>query len=297
MKILITGATGFVGGNVAARTQKEGHGVCAIIRNPASRPELESRGISCFADRGSLPEAMDYFERETFDGIIHCASRFQTEHRAEDIHDLISSNIHFPTRLLECAARTNVKWFINTGTIWQHYGNSDYSPVNLYAATKQAFESIAAYYYEAANINFLTLKLSDTYGPHDTRPKIFNLWKRIARTGETLEMSPGEQLIDIVHIDDVVEAYLRAMDILRNDTARTLTGQSFAVTSGHPVRLRDLAGMYARVTGSTLHIEWGKRAYRDREVMVPWNRGRTIPGWQPMVPLEEGISALFRGER
>lgn len=279
------------------RALKEGYGVSAILRNPTARDALEKMNVSCFINEGVFAEMLDYFKRENFTGVVHCASRFQTEHKAKDIGDLVDSNVRFPTTLLECSAEAGVKWFIHTGTFWQHYDNCDYSPVNLYAATKQAFESIAQYYLETSSINFLTLKLNDTYGPNDTRPKIFNLWKRIGETGESLEMTEGEQLIDIVHVSDVVGAYFRAMDLLQHDETRTLNGKSFAVSSGNPVRLRELAEIYTKVTGSTLNIEWGKRPYRHREVMVPWNKGRCIPGWRPQVSLEEGIASLFRNER
>ncbi|HEY6099686.1 MAG TPA: hypothetical protein VIW03_09665, partial [Anaeromyxobacter sp.] len=65
--------------------------------------------------------------------------------------------------------------------------------------------------------------------------------------------------------------------------------ERYAVSSGAPLPLRDLVGLYARVAGKPLPIEWGKRAYRRREVMVPWRRGTPLPGWAPAVSLEEGI--------
>lgn len=297
MKILITGITGFIGKHVAKRALEEGYKLCAIIRNPAARSELEQMNVSWFMNHGSSADLFEYFKRERFDGVIHCASFFRTEHRLEDISDLINSNIHLPTMLLECSVKTGGKWFINTGTFWQHYENRDYSPVNLYAATKQALESIAAYYFEISDISFITLKLTDTYGPNDPRPKIFNLWKKIAGTGDTLEMSRGEQLIDMVHIGDVVDAYFRMVELLKNDSTRALKGQSFAVSSGNPVKLRELADIYAKVKRSRLNIEWGKRPYRKREVMAPWNRGQSIPGWYPKIPLEEGIATLFNEEK
>jgi len=293
MKILVTGVTGFIGRHLAIRALKDGHRVCAIIRNQAVQSEMEKMNVACFIDNDSIADLIDYYEREKFDGVIHCASYFRMEHQPEEIRDLIHSNVYFPTKLLESSIRTGVKWFINTGTFWQHYDNRNYSPVNLYAATKQAFESIAAYHLEISNINFVTLKLMDTYGPYDTRPKIFTLWKKIAETGEMLEMSQGEQLIDIVHVDDVVDAYFRMAELLRDDSTGVFKGQSFAVSSGTPISLRKLADIYAKVTGSKLNIEWGKKPYRKREVMVPWNQGQIIPGWRQKISLDEGIASLF----
>lgn len=293
MKILLTGVTGYIGRHLANSALEKGHSVCAIVRNRAAQSELAKIAVASFVDNGSMTDLMEYFAGNRFDGVIHCASCFRAEHRPEDISELIDSNVRFPTKLLESSVRTGVKWFINTGTFWQHYENRDYSSVNLYAATKQAFESIAAYHWEVFDIGFVTLKLTDTYGPDDNRPKIFTLWKKIAESGESLEMSQGEQLIDTVHVYDVVDAYFRTVELLCGDSARSFKGKSYAVSSGAPIRLRDLADIFARVTGSRLNIEWGKKPYRNREVMVPWNQGQVVPGWRPKISLEEGIASLF----
>lgn len=293
MKILLTGVTGFIGRHLAERALEKGHSVCAIVRNRAAQSELAKIAVASFVDNGSMTDLMEYFAGNRFDGVIHCASCFRAEHHPEDISVLIDSNVRFPAKLLESSIRTGVKWFINTGTFWQHYDNRAYSPVNLYAATKQAFESIAAYHMEVFDIVFITLELTDTYGPDDKRPKIFTLWKKIAESGESLEMSHGEQLIDTVHVNDVVDAYFRMVELLSGDSAGSFNGKSFAVSSGAPIKLRNLADIYAKVTGSKLNIEWGKKPYRKREVMVPWNQGQAIPGWRPKISLEEGIASLF----
>jgi nucleoside-diphosphate-sugar epimerase len=65
--------------------------------------------------------------------------------------------------------------------------------------------------------------------------------------------------------------------------------ETFAVSSGAPIRLKDLVAVYQRTTGQMLPIEFGGRPYRPREVMLPWNRGRPLPGWRPRVDLAEGI--------
>lgn len=70
--------------------------------------------------------------------------------------------------MLEACKKAETKWFLNTGTIWQNYNVSDksdeYNPVDLYAASKQAFITMAKYYTETSKLRFCTLKLCDTYG-------------------------------------------------------------------------------------------------------------------------------------
>lgn len=70
------------------------------------------------------------------------------------------------------------------------------------------------YYIEASGLRVITLKLFDTYGPDDPRPKLMNLIQRMAMDNQPLAMSPGEQQIDLVHVEDVVRAFMVASERL-----------------------------------------------------------------------------------
>ena len=118
----------------------------------------------------------------------------------------------------------------------------------------------------------------------------FTCWGGSAGKQNTLAMSPGEQMIDLVHIDDVVEAFSMSAQRLMNDVVEG--HEHYAVSSGQPIRLRDLVELFGRITGRELPIAWGGRPYRDREVMLPWNTGTPVPGWLPQVGLEEGIRRM-----
>ncbi len=225
------------------------------------------------------------------DVVFHLASLFLSQHTAKDIELLIQSNVLFGNQLLEAMVVNKVNCIINTGTSWQHYNNEDYNPVCLYAATKQAFEDILTYYTEATPIKAVTLQLFDTYGLDDPRPKLFRLLAKTAKTGEVLAMSPGDQQIDLVYIDDVINAYLCA-----KETVDTLTEghQLYAVSSGKPLPLREVVALYEKVLGMKLNIAWGQRSYRPREVLVTWDRGRPIAGWKPQVSLADGIQRILQ---
>jgi nucleoside-diphosphate-sugar epimerase len=222
--------------------------------------------------------------------VFHLASLFLSEHTAEQVEPLIRSNVLFGTQLVEAMTANRVRLLVNTGTSWEHYCSKPYSPVNLYAATKQAFESILQYYVEAKGLHVVTLKLFDTYGPYDQRPKLFTLLRRIADEQKTLEMSLGGQMIDLVYVDDVVEAFVLSAERLLG--CAVAGHERYAVSSGKQLRLRDLVDLYGRVTGRVMPVAWGGRPYRPREVMVPWNTGTPVPGWQPKVGLEEGIRQM-----
>jgi nucleoside-diphosphate-sugar epimerase len=159
MKILLTGCTGFIGKHLSEALISSGIALSAIVEAASERDDLESKGIGCFVDCERATSSMlQFFNDNRFDGVIHLASCFLVEHKPEDVSGLISTNLLFSTRVLEAAVQSNVRWFINTGTFWQHFNNNDYSPVNLYAATKQAFQTIAQYYIEIIRDKFCNNK-------------------------------------------------------------------------------------------------------------------------------------------
>lgn len=297
MKILITGATGFIGSNLIEKLFNEGNNLFCTLQ-----PNEIPTGIENFIETHILSESeiislIKFIEDNQIEGVIHLASFVQSvNHSASDVEKIIDSNVKFSTKVLEASCQAGVKWFINTGTYWQHYNNLEYSPVNLYAATKQAFQNIAQFYIDTNRIKFCTLKLYDTYGANDSRPKIFNLWEKIAFTGESLEMSPGDQIIDISYIDDIVNAFnLLAKHLSNFDNCSPMieNGSIYAVKAQRRYTLKELSEKFEKISNTRLNIKWGAKSYRDREVMVPWDNCDVVPGWISEVSIEKGIKLFL----
>jgi len=289
MNILVTGATGFIGTNLTRELKKQ-HNLFILGQFEGDPERLGLPGIIMTDD---IQRLADYMKENEIEGIIHLASLYLTVHKPEQVEDLVSSNVYFGTAVLEAASLAGcVKWFLNTGSIWQNYNSkgTEYNPVNLYAATKQAFIDMAQYYIDVFGIRFCTLKLCDTYGPNDTRKKILKLFKDCSESGELLKMSPGEQLIDLLYITDIVSGFIHLAELLAGETPLK---KEYVLSSGCQIPLRELAGIFERVSGKRLNIEWGGRPYRDREVMVPW-KGEVVPGWTARISAPEGIR-LFLG--
>lgn len=288
---LITGASGFVGSNLAQRLVQEGWRVSTVCRVDSRLPEAEEfLQVTNHIYDGSTESMVNCVEQAKPDVVFNLASLFMSQHAVKDVNALIQSNVLFGSQLLEAMKVNKITNLVNTGTSWQHYNNDEYNPVCLYAATKQAFEAILEYYVQACSFRAITLKLFDTYGKNDPRPKLFHLLNKAAASGEPLDMSEGEQLIDLVHIDDVIDVYLIAANRLLE--CRAHQHEIYAVSSGKPVPLRELVQLYLDVTGSVIRVNWGARPYRFREVMETWTEGSIIKGWRPKYTLAEGIDSL-----
>jgi len=292
MNILITGITGFIGKNLCRALIDKGYCIFAIIRESSDISEFSDFKINFCKISNTYQVIPAYITDNKIEGVVHLATFYLAEHSFDDIEELIDSNITFPTYMVESCIGTSVKWIINVGTFWQHYNDEDYNPTNLYSATKEAFEDIIRYYKEISDIVFVTIELTDTYGKGDRRKKIFKLWDEYSQNGLTLKMSPGEQLIDMLHIDDVITGFKILIELLNGKDFKDYSNKKFALSSLKPIKLKNLAELYQNISGKMLNIEWGAREYRKREVMNPWCKFELVPGWKPSISLEEGIKLI-----
>ncbi|RCX16893.1 CDP-3, 6-dideoxy-D-glycero-L-glycero-4-hexulose-4-reductase [Anaerobacterium chartisolvens] len=265
------------------------------------RPSTQLLLISDLKDKinvhryaGETSEIIEIVHSVRPDTIFHLAACFKAQHEPHEIKELIESNILLGTQLLEAAAAEGVKCFINTGTHWQNYDTCEYCPSDLYAATKQALETIADYYISAFGISFVTLKLIDTYGPFDPRPKLIPALKMAAQSDQRLDMSPGEQQIGLVYIDDVVKAFVLAA--LYAEKMPPGTKKSFIAAPKEIYTLREVSAIFENALGKKLNIEFGRHPYRKREVMDICCGDENILLKTELVGLYEGLQKVFKAE-
>jgi nucleoside-diphosphate-sugar epimerase len=289
-RVFLTGATGFIGGNLAkAFADRDLH----VLVRAESRADssIARENISLHAYDGTTQSVVKALQESKPDIVFHLAAYFVAEHKPGDVERLIASNLLLGAQVLEAMSVTGVRRLINTGTSWQHFHGDDVRPVTLYAATKQAFEIFVDYYVDKDKMSVITLKLFDTYGPRDPRPKLFHLLQT-ADLSKPLAMSGGMQLIDLVYIDDVAAAFLAAEQrVLHSGGA---IHERFGVSSGDPRPLREIVELFLKLSQSSLQIEWGGRPYREREVMETWTGYVPVPGWKPVVTHEEGFRRLLQ---
>lgn len=296
---LITGATGFVGSHLAESLVKKNYLVHAVVRPNSDIAFLKTLDqkhirIHVYENHNFQRIFSEISKNERPEIVFHLASMVLGAHTYNDIPALVQSNITFGMELLECMKNYGIYRLVNTGTSWQHYDNEPYNPVNLYAATKQAFQDIVVYYEKACGFKIINLYLFDNYGPNDKRGKLLNLLKHVGETGISLDMTPGKQSMDLVHIDDLVQAFIMSGEYLLNEKYEYCG--TYMVSSGKPINLKELVNLVEKITGHPIHIHWGAKAYREREVMKPWNTGKVLPNWQPNINLEEGLKSFLKNQ-
>ena len=263
MKVLITGATGFIGSHLVTALLKKNYKV-AITKRQESRKNTFDSMLSRIEIIDSdtyhdINSGMKYFNPDI---VVHLATLYINKHDPENISSLMSSNITFGAYILEAMKENNINYFLNIGTRWQHINNNRYNPANLYAATKEAFKNIMIYY-EKTGIKHKTLELSDTFGTGDTRQKIIDILISACTKNEMVELTPGKQVLDLLHVEDVcnfITSNIRNDAFFDNETISL---------SGTVIKLRDLGAMIEKESGKKGVLGWGLKQYRENEVMKP----------------------------
>lgn len=297
-RVLVTGATGYVGSQLVKRLVAKGTYEVSVLVRPSSDLSILGEAlprVRVHASEGDVESLGAVLAEARPEVVLHLASLFLSQHVAKDVVPLIQSNVQFGTCLLEAMVQQGVRCFVNTGTAWETMdGPPGYRPVCLYAATKRAFEDILRFYEDAYDVSAITLKLFDTYGPEDPRPKLFTLLKKSATMEAPIPFSPGEQVLDLTHVEDVTDAFERAIHHVLAKVGHA--HEALEIGSGQGLALKEVVRLYEAATGQKANIAWGERPYRPREVMraeADPHEAERVLGWRPLIELEDGLRRVF----
>ena len=225
------------------------------------------------------------------DVVLVLAATFVAEHGPEDIDPLIEANIRLAATIMEAARLEGVRRFMMAGTFWEERSTDDPEAVDLYAATRRAAKEILRYYVAAYGWEAAHVRVCDLYGPSDPRPKLFHHLRQAVVSGKSLPMSPGEQVLELLHVSDAARGFRAVVEDLVGSEGSGL--RDYGLFSAAPMRLRDVVAAYESVIGRTVPVEWGGRPYRFREVMSPV-RQPGPPKWAPRIVLLEGLREMER---
>lgn len=293
MTVLVTGATGYIGSNLVRALLQKNYDVHILVRKNSVLNlihDIKDRLTSHYYG-GCLDDIDRVFKDQSIDMVFHLAAFASVNTKSEDIVKLIDSNITLGSHLLDAMSRHGCKAFINTGSFSQTNHLGEYQPDSFYGATKQAFEDILEFYTHSENISAITLRLFDVYGPGDPRKKIFYLLNQAGDSGIQVDMTLGEQILRPLHIDDVINGFLIAAEMLLEERASNNKHRVFYL-GGSECTLKHLVETYIRLAEKPIKVNWGGVAYRKNQIMRPYI-GQLLPGWAYKISLIEGLSTLI----
>lgn len=288
-RILLTGATGYLGSQIAMALLAAGHCVVALKRQTSSLSRLETILPQVeLIDIGGLDVSTIFMDHEKFDAVIHTATCYGRN--GESNSQIVESNLSFPLKLLEEAANAKVPAFLNTDTALDRF-------LNAYSLSKYQFAEWGRFYARRQQIRFINLRLEHFFGPSDDDTKFTThvIGSCVSNLPE-LKLTAGEQKRDFIYIDDVVAAYMLLLE------KQGELGEWFAefdVGSGKVAAIREFVELVHQLTGSKTNLSFGAYPYREGEVML--SRADVEPlqrlGWRCKVTLEEGLKKTIEGYR
>jgi nucleoside-diphosphate-sugar epimerase len=292
-RALLTGGSGYVGHRVVSGLVEAGWKVSVLTR---ASTDIEVLGkakpnLQIFQHDGRADYIVDVMREARPDVVFHLAATNNSSDSSFEIAEMLETNVTLGVQLLEAMRQVECKHLVNTGTFWSYSEDGKNKPINLYAATKLALEILIDYYCSVSELRAITLNLCDVYGPGDWRPKLLNLLKTAAKTGEPLKLTPGHQQMNLVHVDDVVDAFLSASaqvcELLANRHLK------FSISSNETISVRNLVKQISNILGTEVPVLFGGKPYREGEIMTPWN-GNCLPQWQPKIDLVTGLHEFLR---
>lgn len=294
---LVTGAGSFIGYEVVRRLINMSVSTHVLVRPNSNTNRLEDLPIppQIHITDGSWTSLNSILEHIAPEIVFHFAGAYNREEKPRDIPNLIQSNIQFATQLLDAICRVNsniriIKGVINTGSYFQYF-NSTNAVLNLYAATKNAFEKIAAYYSQRYTLPVTTLVLFDIYGPRDWRAKLLPAIHKAQLSGKVLDLPKNDLILNFVHSDDAVSSFITAAEKLIS-IPDDVNLHNYAVRSLTDIKISEIVELFERIGGAPLKTNWGKWTASDREIKLPW-KGPILPGWKPKISLKDGIKQLI----
>ena len=228
-----------------------------------------------------------YFNPEI---IFHLAAKVTSSDSTEIVEDLVVSNILFGVKLLDVLKDCHeLKLFVNIGTFAEY--RSGYSHIDnayLYSATKTAFRTFLDYYTNLCGYKYLHIVPYTIYGGEDSAKKIIDYIKESMDADIPVKMSGGDQVLDFIHIDDVVNFLIY---IIKNMHVFLLlkNAETIHIGTGIGTSIRELARIEEKKYGKKANIAWGALPYRNKDVMhaiAPVEKLRML-GWEHKIRLEK----------
>jgi UDP-glucuronate 4-epimerase len=309
MKILLTGAAGFIGSSLAEKLVKSGHGIVGIDNfDPFYPREIKQRNIE---DLLRLPgfefiEA-DIAEKSLYktlgekkiDRIVHLAARAGVRPSLDIPDQYLHTNSTATVLLLEFARQQNIQRFVFASSSSVYGKNPDspwkedvsaLMPISPYAASKISAENVGKVYSHLYNIDFVALRFFTVYGPKQ-RPDlaIHKFFKKIY-SGEVIELyGNGETYRDYTFIDDILQGLDSAIFSEKIEKGFSC----YNLGNCQQVSLAQLVKSIEEVTGIKAKIKQLPEQPGDvKATCADITKSQAVLSYYPQTPLSEGLKAF-----
>jgi len=307
MKILVTGAAGFIGSHVAQRLLQRGDEVIGLdnfapnysrARKEANLKEYASYERFTFieADIRDAQAMRDLFEVQKFDRVMHLAAMGNVRYSIEHAQEYTAVNIGGTVNLLEAARLSGTRYFVFASTS-SAYGNAPIpfvetqsvaQPLAPYPATKIACEVMAYTYHVAFGMKCTGLRFFNVYGPRGRPDMMPYEFTRKILAGETLRIfNEGRPQRDWTFIDDNVNGVIAAID----------AGFDYELINlgrGQPIALSRFIEIIEQLVGRKAVIQYAPLP--PTEPLITYaniEKAERLLDYHPKISIDEGLARFY----
>ncbi len=292
MKVLLTGATGFIGSKITHWLIENGFSVLIIVRKKSNLSKISGvidRLDIELLENGGLESILK--RHNNINMIVHAA----TDYGIDGLSSISTyqTNLQLPMALLGFALINNINKFINLDTFYNSKKNN-YEHLQSYVLSKRHFQEWGKHLSNEANISFVNLCLFHVYGEEDSAHKFVSTIIQRCQAGENIDLTAGLQKRDFIHVDDVVEAIGTVAKVKLNHGYH-----HFDVGTGETISIMDFVKMANRFCGNKAKLNFGALKTRDGE----WKDICADPsslislGWGKKISIEKGLENLCNSNK
>lgn len=289
MTILLAGSTGFLGSYLLKAFIDSGHKVIALKRASSKTYRIDDYVAKYTSYDIDKVELNTIFETNPIDAVVNTVTNYGRSD--QKISSIVETNLLFGLKLLEESVNHNVQVFINTDTLLDRN-------LNAYALSKGQLVDWM-HFLSNHRTKMINIKIEHMYGPLDDENKfIYWVINQLKQNVERIDLTSGKQKRDFVFIEDIVSAY---MTIIKNSAALS-NYEVFELGSGEPIEVKVFIERIYRELLQQHSIDtllnFGAIPYRENENMcmaADISKLKEL-GWNPIVPIEDGIKKIINGE-
>jgi nucleoside-diphosphate-sugar epimerase len=293
VKILITGANGFIGSNLVKCLLKKQHEIFAISRNDYNLKSLDIliKKLDIENIKSITQDIIDFKPNV----VIHCA--WDGGNKFSDVNGIVQvNNINWSFQLLEIVSKINIEHYICIGSA-SEYGNTDEiidetfseNPINLYGISKFSFKVLSEHFCKINNIKWSWIRPFYTYGLNDVKtrliPKIIN--KCISDVD--IELDSCSSVVDYLYIEDFVKGIETIVD-------SKLEG-IYNICSGNQYLIKDIIRYIQDITNSNSIITFNEKLNRIQYPTRICGDNKKLlnnSNWKPEVNIIDGLKKTIK---
>lgn len=301
MRVLVTGAGGFIGSHLTERLVELGASVRAFVHynslgrwgwlDASSVKEKFEVVVGDISDRDCVRNAV-----QSVDVVFHLAALIGIPYSYQAPSSYVQTNIVGTLNVLQSALEVGVERVVHTSTS-EAYGTAQYVPIDEnhplqgqspYSATKIGADKLAESFYRSFDLPVATIRPFNTYGPRQSARAIIPTVISQALTKSELRLGNLSPLRDLNFVADTVEGFLHVAD---NPKA---IGEVINIGTGKEISIESLVELIIEIMGKDLRVDSDDQRVRPNasevdRLCADITKARELLGWQPMYSLKEGL--------